>query len=78
MASAVWFSFGVLVGLLIMIAVFVFFRVRRSRRKQLGKPRKASYSKQKMVHDEFMDEKVELHSKEIEALEMESQCGEPV
>lgn len=74
--SIVWFFLGLLFGLLIMSAVFLFYRVRRCRRKRKGKPDKASYLKQKEILD--TDEKLELNSKKMEVLEMESQFGETV
>ena len=75
--SIVCFLLGLLLGLLFMMAVFVFYHVRRSRLKRRGRPDKAAYSKHEML-DGDVDEKVELNSKKMEALEMESQFGETV
>ena len=70
--------FGLLVGLLIMIAVLVYYRVKQARREREEKPNKAAYFKQKDCSDGTLEEKVILHPKQLEALEMESQLGETV
>ena len=70
--------FGLLVGLLIMIAVLVYYRVKQARRECKEKPNKAAYFKQKDFSDGTLEEKVILHPKQLEALEMESQLGETV
>jgi hypothetical protein len=71
--------FGLLVGLFIMIAVLVYYRVRQVRRERKDKPSKVAYFKQNDCStDGTFEEKVILHPKELEALEMESQIGETV
>ena len=70
--------FGLLVGLFIMIAVLVYYRVKKARRERQDKPDKATYVKQRDCNDGSLEEKVILHPKELEALEMESQLGETV
>jgi heme/copper-type cytochrome/quinol oxidase subunit 2 len=77
-SSVVWFMFGLLVGLFIMIAVLVYYRVKQVRQQRKDKPNKAAYFKQKNCVDGILEEKVILHPKELEALEMESQLGETV
>ena len=70
--------FGLLVGLFIMIAVLVFYRVKQIRQERKDMPNNVAYHKQNDCADGTLEEKVILHPKQLEALEMESQFGETV
>ena len=70
--------FGLLVGLFILIAVLVYYRVKQIRREHKDIPNNVAYHKQNDCSDGTFEEKVILHPKEHEALEMESQFGETV
>lgn len=70
--------FGLLVGMFILIAVLVYYRVKQARRERGDRPNKEAYIKQKNWSDGTNEENTILHPKQLEILEMESQLGETV
>lgn len=78
-SSVLWFSFGILVGLFITIAVIVYYRVKQGKNVEKKRLCKAAYVKQKGYNDScVIEEKVVLNPHKMDALEIDSQLGESV